>query len=103
MMSIIAVVTAAAIFASVTANVNNALAQTTGSTSSSDRTKYRDFQSCLTSSGTGGFATKQQIMDCFDQFYNTGGSSSSDTGTSSDSGRSTHHSSGSSTRDSGSS
>jgi hypothetical protein len=42
----------------------------TGGGDNSDRQNYDDFQNCLDdAAGTGGFATEQQIRDCFTPIY----------------------------------
>ncbi len=52
------------------------LAQTGGDSSSASQ-NYQDFQSCLSNTEVGGYASEQQIRDCLDQIYETGASSSS--------------------------
>ena len=59
-------------------------AQSDGSDSSSSASQdYQEFQSCLSGAETDGYATEQQIRDCFAPIYNTGtattGPTSSDT------------------------
>jgi hypothetical protein len=53
-----------------------------GSTSSASQ-DYQEFQSCLSDAEADGYATEQQIRDCFAPIYNTGtttaGTSPSDT------------------------
>ncbi len=60
-------------------------AQTDGESNSASQ-NYQDFQSCLSNAETNGYASEQQVSDCFDQSYGTGtgdagaSSSSSDAG-----------------------
>jgi hypothetical protein len=51
-----------------------------GSSSSSARNDYKDFQSCLSDAeGTKGYATEKEVRDCFNRIYNTGSGGSSGT------------------------
>jgi hypothetical protein len=60
-------------------------AQTDGETNSASQ-NYQDFQSCLSNAEANGFASEQQVSDCFDESYGTGSGnlgvspSSTDTG-----------------------
>jgi hypothetical protein len=105
-MSMVALVTAAAIFALSSVAVMPVLATTSSSdtdssssdtsssssdtsssssdtsSSSSDSTNYDDFQKCLSDAETGGSATEQQIRDCFSETYSSSVGSGSSTGTS---------------------
>ncbi|HEU5121114.1 MAG TPA: hypothetical protein VFT71_09005 [Candidatus Nitrosocosmicus sp.] len=57
----------------------------TGGSDNSDRQNYDDFQNCLDeAAGTGGFATEQQIRDCFTPIY-IGSDDSSDNNNNDDS------------------
>ena len=74
MMSILLMVAVSAVFVSSTAFANIATAQTSktkvDSTSSSDSKNYKDFQKCLSSAeDTKGYATKQEIKDCYSSNY----------------------------------
>ena len=74
MMSILLMVAVSAVFVSSTAFANIATAQTSktkvDSTSSSDSKNYKDFQKCLSSAeDTKGYATKQEIKDCYNPIY----------------------------------
>jgi hypothetical protein len=63
----------------------NTVGQTSdgGESNNSDRQNYDDFQNCLENeAGTSGFATEQQIRDCFAPIY-IGGSADDDSGSSS--------------------
>ena len=56
----------------------------TGSSNNSDKQNYDDFQNCLENeAGTTGFATEDQIRDCFAPIY-IGGSSDDNSGSSDD-------------------
>jgi hypothetical protein len=73
-MSILAIVALSAIFISSIAFANPTSAQTSKSkvdnTSSSDSKDYKDFQKCLSSAeDTKGYATKQEIKDCYNPIY----------------------------------
>jgi hypothetical protein len=64
----------------------NTVGQTSdgGESNNSDRQNYDDFQNCLENeAGTAGFATEQQIRDCFAPIY-IGGSSTDDSSSSTD-------------------
>jgi hypothetical protein len=103
-MSIVVLITAATIFALSSVVVKPAIAQTfgggadggagssstgssstgssstgsssTGSSSTgSSSGKYQDFKSCLSDAEKNGDVTEQQIRDCFNPLYNTGGGS----------------------------
>jgi hypothetical protein len=50
--------------------------QTDGESNSASQ-NYQDFQSCLSNAEANGYASDQQVSDCFDQSYGTGTSSSS--------------------------
>ena len=66
---------------------NNIVDQTNneGDNNNSDRQNYDDFQNCLEDdAGTTGFATEQQIRDCFAPIY-IGGDSSNDDSSNDDS------------------
>jgi len=75
LMSILTMVTAAsAILISSSALANLATAQTSkteeDSASSSASKDYKDFQKCLSSAeDTKGYATKQEIKDCYNPIY----------------------------------
>jgi len=74
MMSILLMIAVSAVFVSSTAFANIATAQTSktkvDSTSSSDSKNYKDFQKCLSSAeNTKGYATKQEIKDCYNPIY----------------------------------
>jgi hypothetical protein len=79
-MSIVALVTAAAIFALSSVLVNPVLAQSYGGGEGDDdgsaRENYKEFQKCLSDDETNGVVTEQQIRDCFSPIYNPNGSSS---------------------------
>jgi hypothetical protein len=84
MMSILLIAVISAVFVSSSAFVNIAAAQTSktkeDSTSSSDSKNYKDFQKCLSSAeDTKGFATKQEIKDCYNPIYNPTANSSTTT------------------------
>ena len=108
-MSIVVLITAATIFALSSVVVKPAIAQTfgggadggagssstgssstgsssTGSSSTgSSSGKYQEFKSCLSDAEKNGDVTEQQIRDCFNPIYNTGGGSDdSSSGSSSD-------------------
>src|SRR5919106_1269270 len=98
-MSIVVLITAATIFALSSVVVKPAIAQTfgggadggagssstgssstgsssTGSSSTgSSSGKYQEFKSCLSDAEKNGDVTEQQIRDCFNPIYNTGGGS----------------------------
>ena|ERR671920_1784301 len=79
-MSIVALVTAAAIFALSSVLVNPVLAQSYGGGEGGDddgsaRENYKEFQKCLSDDETNGVVTEQQIRDCFSPIYNPNGSS----------------------------
>jgi hypothetical protein len=86
-MSIVALVTAAAIFALSSVLVNPVLAQSYGGGEGDDdgsaRENYKEFQKCLSDDETNGVVTEQQIRDCFSPIYNPNGSSSGSSSTSS--------------------
>jgi len=74
MMSILLMIAVSVVFVSSTAFANIATAQTSktkvDSTSSSDSKNYKDFQKCLSSAeNTKGYATKQEIKDCYNPIY----------------------------------
>jgi hypothetical protein len=79
-MSIVALVTAAAIFALSSVLVKPVLAQSYGGGEGDDdgsaRENYKEFQKCLSDDETNGVVTEQQIRDCFSPIYNPHGSSS---------------------------
>jgi hypothetical protein len=97
-MSIVALVTAATIFALSSVLVNPVLAQSTiggaggtegstaggndssatGGTGGSVSADYEEFQMCLSDAETSGVATEEQIRECFNPIYNENGDSSSD-------------------------
>jgi hypothetical protein len=97
-MSIVALVTAATIFALSSVLVNPILAQSTiggaggndssatggsagstaGGTGGSVSADYEEFQMCLSDAETSGVATEEQIRECFNPIYNENGDSSSD-------------------------
>ena len=56
--------------------LNSSFAQTNNGGvggNNSDRQNYEDFTECLTGEeGTKGYATEQQIRECFSPIYNTG-------------------------------
>jgi hypothetical protein len=96
-MSIVALVTAATIFALSSVLVNPVLAQSTiggaggtegstagendssatGGTGGSVSADYEEFQMCLSDAETSGVATEEQIRECFNPIYNENGDSSS--------------------------
>ena len=84
-MSIVALVTAAAIFALSSIVVKPAVAQSYGGGEGDDdgsaRENYKEFQKCLSDAETNGVVTEQQIWDCFSPIYNPNGSSSGTTST----------------------
>jgi hypothetical protein len=84
-MSIVALVTAAAIFALSSVLVKPVLAQSYGGGEGDDdgsaRENYKEFQKCLSDDETNGVVTEQQIRDCFSPIYNPNGSSSGTTST----------------------
>jgi hypothetical protein len=48
-----------------------------GTSSSSARNDYKNFQNCLSDAeGTKGYATEKEVGDCFNPIYNTGTSGS---------------------------
>src|SRR5437667_391413 len=74
MASILAMIAVMAVFISSSAIVNVATAQTSktkGDSASSSASKdYKDFQKCLSiAEDTKGYATKQEIKDCYSQIY----------------------------------
>jgi hypothetical protein len=103
-MSIVALVTAATIFALSSVLVNPVLAQSTiggaggtegstaggndssatGGTGGSVSADYEEFQMCLSDAETSGVATEEQIRECFNPIYNENGDSSSGSDSSSD-------------------
>lgn len=66
------------------------LAQSDGESNSASQ-NYQNFQSCLSNAEVNGYASEQQVNDCFDHSYGKGtanagaSSSSSDTGSSDES------------------
>jgi hypothetical protein len=88
--SIVAVIAAAAILVLPGVLSNPVLAQSSGqgsSSSSSARKDYKDFQSCLSNAEeTKGYATEKEVRGCFNPIYNTGisGSGGSSGGSSND-------------------
>jgi hypothetical protein len=96
-MSIVALVTAATIFALSSVLVNPVLAQSTiggaggtegstaggndslatGGSAGSVSADYEEFQMCLSDAETSGVATEEQIRECFNPIYNENGDSSS--------------------------
>ena len=75
-MSIVALVTAATIFAlSSAVVVKPVVAQSYGGgggdDDGSDSKNYKEFQKCLSDAEKNGVATEQQIRDCFSPIYNT--------------------------------
>lgn len=63
---------------------NEDQANTGNDSNNSDKQNYDDFQNCLENeAGTTGFATEDQIRDCFAPIY-IGGSSGDDSGSSGD-------------------
>jgi hypothetical protein len=84
--SIAAIVAISAVFVTSSALANPTLAQTSkskGNNASSSASKdYKDFQKCLSSAeDTKGYATKQEIKDCFNQTYNPTSNAGTTTGT----------------------
>lgn len=84
MVSILLIVAVTAVFVSSSAFANIATAQTSktklDNTSSSDSKNYKDFQKCLSSAeDTKGYATKQEIKDCYNPIYNPTANSSTTT------------------------
>lgn len=84
MVSILLIVAVSAVFVSSSAFANIATAQTSktkqDNTSSSDSKNYKDFQKCLSSAeDTKGYATKQEIKDCYNPIYNPTSNSSTTT------------------------
>ena len=77
--SIVALVTAAAIFALSSIVVKPAVAQSYGGGEGDDdgsaRENYKEFQKCLSDAETNGVVTEQQIRDCFSPIYNPSGGS----------------------------
>ena len=78
--SIVALVTAAAIFALSSVVVKPVVAQSYGgggggNDSGSDSKNYKEFQKCLSDAERNGVVTEQQIRDCFSPIYNSSGSS----------------------------
>ena len=85
--SIVFIIAIASMFVSSSVIVNSILAKTSTSSSKgnmgSAQQDYTSFQKCLSSAeGTKGFATQQEIKDCYNQIYNTSTASTSSTGTS---------------------
>jgi peptidoglycan hydrolase CwlO-like protein len=85
-MSILAIIALSAIFISSIAFANPTLAQTQTSKSKVDNTSssaskdYKDFQKCLSSAeDTKGYATKQEIKDCYNPIYSPTTSSATTT------------------------
>ena len=71
MVSILLIIAVSAVFVSSSAFTNIATAQTSKTTSSTDNKNYKDFQNCLSSAEDGkGYATKQEIKDCYNPIYN---------------------------------
>jgi len=91
-MSIVALVTAAAIFALSSVLVNPVLAQSYGGGEGDDggsaRENYKEFQKCLSDDETNGVVTEQQIRDCFSPIYNPNSSSGTSTTSTTDYGNS---------------
>jgi hypothetical protein len=108
---IVALVTAATIFALSSVLVNPVLAQSTtggaggtgsstaggaggtgsstaGGTSGSASADYEEFQMCLSDVETSGVATEEQIRECFNPIYNENGDSSSSDSSSEENGSS---------------
>ena len=84
MVSILLIAAISAVFVSSSAFLNIAAAQTSkikrDNPSSSDSKNYKDFQKCLSSAeDTKGFATKQEIKDCYNPIYNPTANSSTTT------------------------
>jgi hypothetical protein len=76
--SIVFIITIATMFVSSSVFVNSILAKTSTTTTSSKgnirsaKQDYTSFQKCLsTAAGTKGFATQQEIKNCYNQIYNT--------------------------------
>jgi hypothetical protein len=68
-MSILVMAAVSAVFISSSALANIATAQTSKTDPSKD---YKDFQKCLTSAEDAkGYATKQEIKDCYSPIYST--------------------------------
>jgi hypothetical protein len=83
MMFILLIAAISAVFISSSAFANISAAQSKAkqdNTSSSDSKNYKDFQKCLSSAeDTKGFATKQEIKDCYNPIYNPTANSSTTT------------------------
>jgi hypothetical protein len=84
MVSILLIAAISVVFVSSNALANIAAAQTSktkqDNTSSSDSKNYKDFQKCLSSAeDTKGFATKQEIKNCYNPIYNPTANSSTTT------------------------
>jgi hypothetical protein len=83
-MSIIAVIAAATILAlpgilssPVLGSLGQSSTSNDGTSSSSARNDYKNFQNCLSDAeGTKGYATEKEVGDCFNPIYNTGTSGS---------------------------
>jgi hypothetical protein len=74
MMSILLMVVVSTVFISSSALVKVATAQTNKTDPSTD---YKDFQKCLTGAeGAKGYATKQEIKDCYSPIYSPNTNSS---------------------------
>jgi outer membrane lipoprotein-sorting protein len=74
MISILVMVVVSTVFMSSGAFANIATAQTSKTDPSKD---YKDFQQCLTSAeGAKGYATKQEIKDCYSPIYSPNTNSS---------------------------
>ena len=86
MMTIGAVFVLAAMLLSSGNSLNSSFAQTgtggTGGGNNEEEQNYEDFTECLTGEeGTKGYATEQQIRECFSPIYNTGtGTTGADNG-----------------------
>ena len=85
--SIVFIIAIASMFVSSSVFVNSILAKTSTTTSSSKANmrillnkNILDFQKCLSNAaGTKGFATQQEIKNCYNQIYNTSTVSTSST------------------------
>ncbi|MFL6315262.1 MAG: hypothetical protein ACJ71K_21880 [Nitrososphaeraceae archaeon] len=83
-MSIVAVIAAATILAlpgilssPVLGSLGQSSTSNDGTSSSSARNDYKNFQNCLSDAeGTKGYATEKEVGDCFNPIYNTGTSGS---------------------------
>jgi hypothetical protein len=78
---LIAAISVVFVSSSAFANIAGAQSKTKqDNTSSSDSKNYKDFQKCLSSAeDTKGFATKQEIKDCYNPIYNPAANSSTTT------------------------